>query len=292
VVAGVLVLLADIAGAQDPSRFVPWTRETPPLALKDLAGRPVSLDDLRGKVVLVNFWATWCEPCREEMPSMRALQQRLAGQPLEVLAVNYGEAASRVKEFLARERLDLSVLLDPGQQVARAWRVRVLPASFLVGRDGRVKFSVIGELDWASEEAIRIVGGLLDQPAARDGGSARGLAGAEDAEETLLQLGRDRGLAKLLRDIDGAAVGVHEGHAGGAALDVPLDQLAGLGRDRAGDVVAEELGDLSAFHPGCVHRALHYMWMGPPLQAILGGHDCRASVKLVFSPACRSVPRC
>ena len=164
--AGVLAVLASAAGAQEPSRFVPWTRETPPLALKDPAGRTVSLEDHRGKVVLLNFWATWCEPCREEMPSMRALQQRFAGQPFEVLAVNYGESASRVKEFLARERLELTVLLDPGQQAARAWRVRVLPGSFLVGRDGRVRFSVIGELDWASDEAVKVVSGLLGSGAA------------------------------------------------------------------------------------------------------------------------------
>ena len=227
--AAALALLASVAAAQEPSRFIPWTRETPPLALKDLDGKTVSLDDHRGKVVLVNFWATWCEPCREEMPSMRALQQRLAGQPLEILAVNYGESASRVKEFLARERVDLTALLDPGQQTARAWRVRVLPGSFLVGRDGRLRFSVIGELDWASEDAVKVVSGLLSGRAERRRLPSR-LATTKDAEEALLQLGRDRGFAEALRDVDGAAIRVHERDARRAALDVPLDQLARLGR--------------------------------------------------------------
>ena len=150
------------SAAADPSRFVPWTRpETPALGLKDLEGRVRTLADYRGKVVLLNFWATWCEPCRDEMPTMRRLKERLAGQPFEVVAVNYGESPLRVTEFLARERLELAVLLDPNQEAARAWRVRVLPGSFLVGTDGRVRFSVIGEIDWSTDEALKTVQSLL-----------------------------------------------------------------------------------------------------------------------------------
>jgi thiol-disulfide isomerase/thioredoxin len=160
VIAVVSAALAGRVGAD--SRFVPWTRsDTPALTLKDLAGRTHSLAEYRGKVVLLNFWATWCEPCREEMPSMRALRERFAGRPFEVLAVNYGEAAGRVRDFLERERLDLPALLDPGQETARAWRVRVLPGSFLVDPEGRVRYSVVGELDWGSEDAVRTVRGLL-----------------------------------------------------------------------------------------------------------------------------------
>ena len=156
------MLLSTQDARADPSRFVPWQRaETPALTLKDLGGRLQSLADYRGKVVLVNFWATWCEPCRDELPSMRRLRERLAGQPFDVLAVNYGESATRISDFLTRERLDLTVLLDPNQEAARTWRVRVLPGSFLVGADGRVRLSVIGEIDWASEDAVKTVRALL-----------------------------------------------------------------------------------------------------------------------------------
>ena len=156
------MLLSTQDARADPSRFVPWQRaETPALTLKDLGGRLQSLADYRGKVVLVNFWATWCEPCRDELPSMRRLQERLVGQPFDVLAVNYGESATRISDFLTRERLDLTVLLDPNQEAARTWRVRVLPGSFLVGADGRVRLSVIGEIDWASEDAVQTVRALL-----------------------------------------------------------------------------------------------------------------------------------
>jgi thiol-disulfide isomerase/thioredoxin len=161
------------AARGESARFVPWTRpETPALSLKDLSGRAHTLADYRGKVVLLNFWATWCEPCREEMPSMRTLRERLAGRPFAVITVNYGEAASRARDFLQRERLDLVTLLDPGQVTARAWRVRVLPGSFLIDADGRVRYSVIGELDWASDEAMETVRTLLPAtttPAGRGG---------------------------------------------------------------------------------------------------------------------------
>jgi thiol-disulfide isomerase/thioredoxin len=154
--------LAIPGGQADEGRFVPWKNvKTPPLALRDLAGRQHALADYRGKVVLVNFWATWCEPCREEMPSMQRLKERFAGEPFAVLAVNYGEAETRASEFLKRSSLDLTVLLDPSQDVSRAWRVRVLPASFLVGPDGRARYAVIGEIDWMSRAAVETVRRLL-----------------------------------------------------------------------------------------------------------------------------------
>ena len=154
--------LAIPGGQADEGRFVPWKEsKAPPLALRDLAGRQHALADYRGKVVLVNFWATWCEPCREEMPSMQRLKQHFAGRPFAILAVNYGESDIRAGDFLKRSLLDLTVLLDPGQDASRAWRVRVLPASFLVGADGRVRYSVIGEIDWMSSPAIEMVRGLF-----------------------------------------------------------------------------------------------------------------------------------
>jgi peroxiredoxin len=162
VLAGLLgsALLTDSAG--DSTRFIPWKEATTPaLALNDLGGRQHSLADYRGRVVLVNFWATWCEPCREEMASMRALQQRLAGRPLVILLVNHGEARVRVSEFVKREALAFPILLDPNQDAPRAWRVRVLPSSFLIGRDGRVRYGVIGEIDWASTDAVNVVQALL-----------------------------------------------------------------------------------------------------------------------------------
>ena len=151
------------ARAADVDRFVPWKdpRGTPALSLKDLAGRLHAIADYHGQVVLVNFWATWCDPCREEMPSMQRLKERLAGERFAILAVNNGESSTRVREYVERARLDFTVLLDPNGDAPRAWRVRVLPASFVVAPDGAVRYSVVGEIDWASPAAVDTVRRLL-----------------------------------------------------------------------------------------------------------------------------------
>jgi thiol-disulfide isomerase/thioredoxin len=155
------VLLAGSVRA-DSTRFIPWKEPTaPPLALNDLAGQARTLAEYRGRLVLLNFWATWCEPCRDEMASIHKLQERLSGRPFAVLLVNYGESRARVAEFVKRESMGFPILLDPNQDAPRAWRVRVLPSSFLVGPDGRVRYSVIGEIDWVSGDAVELVQSLL-----------------------------------------------------------------------------------------------------------------------------------
>ena len=147
-----LCCCATLAGAQ---QLRAWTgAATPALSLADLAGRAHALEGYRGKVVLVNFWATWCEPCRAEMPSIGRLRAALAGQPFEVLAVNVGEPESRIQRFREQVPMDFPVLLDRDGAAAKAWRARVLPVSFLVGADGRVRYFVIGEYDW-TQDAVR-----------------------------------------------------------------------------------------------------------------------------------------
>jgi len=146
----------------EPGRFIPWKEPTTPaLALSDLAGRPQTLADYRGSVVLVNFWATWCEPCRDELASMRTLQRELVGRPFVVLLVNFGETRLRVAEFVKHEAVSFPILLDPNRDAPRAWRVRVLPSSFLVDRDGRARYSIIGEIDWAGVDAVNTIRELL-----------------------------------------------------------------------------------------------------------------------------------
>jgi thiol-disulfide isomerase/thioredoxin len=146
-----LLLPAGAIGAQ----LQPWSGgATPPLALEDLQGRRHDLAEYKDKVVLVNFWATWCEPCRAEMPSMARLKSSLAGQPFEVLGVNMAEPLSRIEKFLAIVPVAFVLLRDRDGAVAKAWRAKLLPASFLVGRDGRIRYFVYGEVDWSSE-AVR-----------------------------------------------------------------------------------------------------------------------------------------
>jgi len=151
----IALLLAVSAALADAQELRPWAGgATPPLLLQDLDGRPHRLEDYRGKVVLINFWATWCEPCRAEMPSLNKLRAALAGKSFAVLAVNLGEPESRVQRFMEQVPLDFPVLMDRDTAAAKAWKARILPASFLVGPDGRIRYSVLGEIDW-TEQRVR-----------------------------------------------------------------------------------------------------------------------------------------
>ena len=158
--AALAAVAALLAFAEQPIR--PWTgKPTPALALTDLGGQKVDLRSLQGRVVLVNFWATWCEPCIAEMPSIQRLHQKLAGQPFEVLAVNYGESRAKIEAFLRKAGLSLRVLLDPGTEAAEGWGAKGLPMSFLVDARGQVRYWVFGERDWAAGESLRTVENLV-----------------------------------------------------------------------------------------------------------------------------------
>jgi len=140
-----------------------WQGPQPPgFALQDLEGRTHRLEDYRGRVVLVNFWATWCEPCRAEMPSIERLRADLGDRPFSVLAINLAEPRSRIEKFLAAMPLGFPVLLDRDTAVAKAWRARILPATYLVDRNGRVRQVHFGELDWSSGAGRRAVEALLE----------------------------------------------------------------------------------------------------------------------------------
>ncbi|OGA59840.1 MAG: hypothetical protein A3F77_04030 [Betaproteobacteria bacterium RIFCSPLOWO2_12_FULL_67_28] len=112
-------------------------------------------------MVLVNFWATWCEPCRDEMPGIERLRRSLEGRPFAVLAVNLAEPPSRIRAFLEKMPLGFPVLLDRDTAAAKAWKARILPASFLIGADGRIRYSTVGELDWSQDTVRRAVVALL-----------------------------------------------------------------------------------------------------------------------------------
>jgi len=117
-------------------------RESADFTLQDLQGRPWSLKDLRGKVVLVNFWATWCPPCRKEMPDMEALYQRFGPQGLVILAIS-DENASKVQPFIAERKYTYPILLDPGREVNKLFDVEGIPKSFVYNREGKLAAEAI-----------------------------------------------------------------------------------------------------------------------------------------------------
>ena len=142
--ASLLIVLSGLLGmaARPPLVGSP----APEIVLKDLQGRDVKLSDLRGKVVLVNFWATWCKPCKEEMPAMQASYDKLRNKGFVVLAVNELEDTARVAEHIRTHGHTFEVVMDHNNQVANMYGVVGLPASFLIDPQGIVRERISGSL--------------------------------------------------------------------------------------------------------------------------------------------------
>lgn len=139
----------------------PWRGARPSFDLRGIDGRTWRLDALRGRAVVLNFWATWCEPCRAEMPSLESLLLRQEAKGLDVLAVNFKEPAAVVRRFAQRLPLELPLLLDEDGSASRAFGVRVLPSTVLIDREGRGIAVVVGALEWDGEAARRLLEPLL-----------------------------------------------------------------------------------------------------------------------------------
>lgn len=135
----------------------------PEFVLKTLDGKEVSLKDLRGKVVFLNFWATWCSPCKEEMPSIEALHKRFKGQGLVVLGVAYGEGEKRVKRFVRKNGYTFTILLDPDGSVTQLYMIIYIPVTYLIDRDGKVIGKAMGPREWDSPEAFKVIEEALRQ---------------------------------------------------------------------------------------------------------------------------------
>ena len=131
--------------------------------LPDLKDGMHSLEDYHGKVVLVNFWASWCPPCIKEMPELERLKETFGNQPFEILAVNVGEQKFRVWKFVKLVDFDLPVLLDTRKQLFEAWGMTVLPTSFLLDGNGRIRYWVQSTPQWDSEETLSIIRELLQE---------------------------------------------------------------------------------------------------------------------------------
>ena len=135
----------------------------PLLQAQDMNGAPQTLAGYRGKVVLLNFWASWCPPCLREMPSMERLKQKMADRPLEIVALDSAETAEEVSAFLSRMKLSFPILLDPDGSNTRRWKVFALPTSFLLDAEGRVRYVLTGPTDWDEGEAMQVIESLLEE---------------------------------------------------------------------------------------------------------------------------------
>lgn len=149
--------------ARPPPR--PASFQAPDFTLPTLSEGTIRLADFRGQVVLLNFWATWCVPCRMEMPALEALYQRHKDAGLVVLAINLDTLSTAgVEAFVQEVKVTFPVVLDPAWSIARAYRVLGLPTTYLIDRAGHVVVREVGERDWLDEVSRMAVEGLLREP--------------------------------------------------------------------------------------------------------------------------------
>jgi thiol-disulfide isomerase/thioredoxin len=148
-----LIAFALPATAADLSKLKPWSGDAPPpLALNDLDGKPHKLSDYRGKVVVMNFWATWCGPCVKEMPDFEKLAESLSEEKFSLITVNFGEKADRIKPFLKKIGVNVPVLLDPDMGTSKAWVKSGLPTTYVIDAEQNIRYQVLGAMEWGSPE--------------------------------------------------------------------------------------------------------------------------------------------
>ncbi len=149
--AALLSYKSNQTAEQEPVRSVVEGDIAPDFKLEDTKGNQVSLSELRGKVVLVNFWATWCPPCTEEMPSMEELNKALANEDFVMLAINTEEKGRTVvPEFLKKTPYSFPILYDDKGEVQKQYGVYKFPESFIINKEGVVDQKIIGPLHWSS----------------------------------------------------------------------------------------------------------------------------------------------
>jgi peroxiredoxin len=134
----------------------------PGFELPNLDGGSLALSQVNGKVVLVNFWATWCKPCEDEMPAMETLYRELHGAGFELIAISVDDDRAAVAAFRDRLGLSFPILIDAEQDAAAAYQTFRFPESFLIGRDGIVVERYIGPKEWAAPAYVSRVRRLLD----------------------------------------------------------------------------------------------------------------------------------
>lgn len=133
----------------------------PDFTFNDQAGRPQRLSDLRGKVVLVNFWATWCSPCREELPSLQALQKKFAPNDLMILALSVDDSWEPINTFRTLYQFTIPVYADFDKKISSRYGTFMYPETYLVDKEGKVAYKVVGAVDWTSSEMLKFLNVLI-----------------------------------------------------------------------------------------------------------------------------------
>ncbi|MBC8494353.1 MAG: TlpA family protein disulfide reductase [Candidatus Thioglobus sp.] len=162
-----LALLLITAGIVQAASLKPYTGKitNPQVQLKDLSGNIHTLEQYKGQVVLVQFWATYCPPCVKEMPSMNKLQDKLAkaGVAFKILAIDMAESKAEVEAFVKRIKPEFTILMDESGSSIQAWNVFAAPSNFLINKQGEIAYTLFGGVEWDSTEIIETITQLSQQ---------------------------------------------------------------------------------------------------------------------------------
>jgi len=132
------------------------------LYLENMKGGKTNIRELKGKVVLVNFWASWCPPCVHEMPSMQKLNQLFSNKPFEILAVNMAEDKEVIQQFLQEKvKVDFPILLDRDGAALKRWKVFAFPTSYIIGKQGKIRLALFGSIDWMKADVVKKIKKLI-----------------------------------------------------------------------------------------------------------------------------------
>ena len=129
--------------------------------LQDSYGKAVIKNNFKGQVTVINFWATWCPPCVEEIPSLNRLKQKMAGLPFELISVNYAEDKKTILEFMEKVKVEFPVLLDQNGDFAKKWNVITYPSTFVIDKEGKIRYGVNAAIEWDNPEFIKKIKALL-----------------------------------------------------------------------------------------------------------------------------------
>lgn len=167
IAAGLLAALvtAPLLAAGPPQTLTPIAKRpaATDYALEDLDGKTQRLSDLRGKVVLVNFWATWCPPCRKELPSMQRLWEKLKNESFALHAIDAGETAEEILPFIFATGTELTfpILLDRDSKTLGQWPVTALPTTFIVDKRGHIAYRSVGGREWDDPKLVEALRRLM-----------------------------------------------------------------------------------------------------------------------------------
>ena len=145
------------------AQLEPYRGNTKPLpfSLKDITGKTYTRNDFAGKVTIINFWASWCPPCVEEIPSLNRLRKKMQDKKFELISINYAQTAPQIKDFMQKVAVDFPVLIDPEGQTAGKWNVVAFPSTFVIGPDGNIHYGVNAAIHWDTVDVINQLQKLL-----------------------------------------------------------------------------------------------------------------------------------